>query len=43
MLDQLLASSDPANLAALLVVWWRLDRRLRALAAQIEYRTVPEG
>lgn len=31
----LLSRSDPANLALLAVVWWRLDRRLRSLRQEI--------
>jgi len=33
---ELLARSDPPNLALLAVVWWRLDRRLRRLSETVE-------
>lgn len=36
MMEYLLAQSDPANLALLAVVWWRLDRRLRQVRAMVE-------
>jgi hypothetical protein len=31
-----IANSDPANLALLSIVWWRLDRRLRRLSERQE-------
>lgn len=34
-LDVLVSNSDPANLALLGVVWWRLDRRLKTLRSDI--------
>jgi len=35
-LEALIRQADPANLALLAVVWWRLDRRLRRLAERQE-------
>lgn len=32
---QLAQQSDPANLALLAVVWWRLNRRLRRLEGRL--------
>lgn len=36
MIETLIAQSDPANVALLGVIWWRLDQRLRELRAMIE-------
>lgn len=43
ILELAIARSDPANLVALGVVWWRLDRRLRQLRSEVEARDDPEG
>jgi len=35
-LEQLVMSSDPANLGLLAIVWWRLDRRIRSLRSAVD-------
>lgn len=42
-ISELVAASDPANVALLAVVWWRLDRRLRALRRQVAALSDAEG
>lgn len=43
VIGRLVAQSDPANLALLAVVWWRLDRRIRHLDKRLEQSQDGEG
>lgn len=36
LVGELITRADPANLALLALVWWRLDRRLRLLERRID-------
>jgi hypothetical protein len=43
MIEYAIQNSDPANLALLALIWWRLDRRLREVRSMVESSQKPQN